>query len=218
MSDELTVVEKFIEEFLIELMAKRVMSTAIQASSTQGVQASPSTARGSRPSRTADEKRTKHKDDLVNVNLIPSALPYYIPPLADTVNHDSVLRDFDYTVITAYLQKGIHVVRPQLERIPTLKISDYNLEDCKTYGMLVPHNYLTKMKGKRSNIIPQPWTMNIAQYTILNVMKIPHFGRHQEVNACVKIMFSCLHSSYLWLYGRITVDLALIHRITELSK
>jgi hypothetical protein len=122
------------------------------------------------------------------------------------VSRDSVPRDFDYTVITAYLPKGIQAVRPQLERIPTLKISDYNLGDRKSYGMLAPHKYLTKTKGKKSKIIPQPWTMDIARSTVLNVMKIPHFGRHQEVNACVKLLLSCFHGGYLWLDRCITVD------------
>jgi hypothetical protein len=49
----------------------------------------------------------KHRDDLANVKLIPSILPDYIPPLAGAVSRDSVPRDFDYTVITAYLPKGI---------------------------------------------------------------------------------------------------------------
>jgi hypothetical protein len=48
-------------------------------------------------------------------------------------------------------------------------------------------------------------------------MKIPHFGRHQEVNACVKLLLSCYHDGYLWLDHRITVDPTLIHRITGLS-
>jgi hypothetical protein len=181
------------------------------------VQASPSTAHGSGPSRAATEKRTKHRDDLANAKLIPSILPDYIPPLAGVVSRDSVPRDFDYTVITAYLPKGIQAVRPQLERIPTLNISDYNLGDRKSYGMLAPHKYLTKTKGKKSKIIPQPWTMDIARSTVLNVMKIPHFGRHQEVNACIKLLLSCFHGGYLWLDRRITVDPALIHRITGLS-
>jgi hypothetical protein len=75
MSDELNVMEKSVEEVLIDLMAKKVMSTGIQASSTRGVQASPSTARGSRPSQATVEKRTKHRDDLVNAKLIPTILP-----------------------------------------------------------------------------------------------------------------------------------------------
>jgi hypothetical protein len=48
-------------------------------------------------------------------------------------------------------------------------------------------------------------------------MKIPHFGRHQEVNAYVKLLLSCFHGGYLWLDRCITIDLVLIHRITGLS-
>jgi hypothetical protein len=87
------------------------MSTGVQASSTRGLQSSPSTAHVSGPSRPLVEKRTKHKDDLENVKLIPSILPKYIPPLAGTVNHHSVPRDFEYTMVTLYLPKGIHPAR-----------------------------------------------------------------------------------------------------------
>ena len=59
--------------------------------------------------------------------------------------------------------------------------------------------------------------MNLAQSTLLNVMNIPHFGRHQEVNACVKMLLSCYHGRYLWLNCHITMDPTLINRITGLS-
>jgi hypothetical protein len=49
-------------------------------------------------------------------------------------------------------------------------------------------------------------------------MKIPHFGRQQEVNACVKLLLKIYHGGYLWLKRRITVDPALINRITRLRK
>jgi hypothetical protein len=48
-------------------------------------------------------------------------------------------------------------------------------------------------------------------------MNIPHFGRHQEVNACVKLLLSRYHGGYLWLESRITVDLTQINQITGLS-
>jgi hypothetical protein len=84
MSDELSVVEKVVEEVLIDLMTERVMSmsTGVQASSTRGLPASPSTAHGAGPSRPSDEKRTKHRDDLANAKLIPTILPTYLPPLS----------------------------------------------------------------------------------------------------------------------------------------
>ena len=55
------------------------------------------------------------------------------------------------------------------------------------------------------------------QSTLLNVMKIPHFGRHQEVNVCVKHLLLCFHTRHLWLDRHIIVDPSLIHRITGLS-
>jgi hypothetical protein len=217
MSDELSAAEKIVEEVLIDLMVEKVMSSSIQASSTKGVQASLSTARGSGPSQVVTEKRIKHRDDLANAKLIPTILPNYIPPLADAVSRDSVPRNFDYTMVTMGLPKGIRAVRAQKDKITTLKFNDFNLGDHKNHSMLSPYKYLTRTKGKNSKIIPQPWTMNLAQCTLLNVMKIPHFGRHQKVNACVKILLSCYHGSYLWLYRHITFDLTLIHRIIRLS-
>jgi hypothetical protein len=109
------------------------------------------------------------------------------------VNRDSVPRDFDYILVTAYLPKGIPKGKPQPDKIMTLNINEINLGDCKNFSMLSPHRYLTRTKGKNLRIIPQPWTMDLTQSTILNVMKIPHFGRHQEVNACVKLLLSSFH-------------------------
>jgi hypothetical protein len=42
MSGDLSIVEKSIEEILIDLMAKKVLSTGVHASSMRGVKASPS--------------------------------------------------------------------------------------------------------------------------------------------------------------------------------
>jgi hypothetical protein len=58
------VLEKSVEEILVELMTEKVMSVGIQASSTGGLQAYPSTARHS---SCTTEKRSKHRDDLANV-------------------------------------------------------------------------------------------------------------------------------------------------------
>ena len=132
------------------------MSVGVQESSTRGVQYSPSTACGAGTSRIATEMRTKHRDDLTNANLIPNILHAYIPPLSDAVNRDSVPRDFDYALVTTYLPKEIRVVFIDQDKIAALKFSDFNLGDRKAYNMLTPHKYLTRMKGKNSNIIPQP--------------------------------------------------------------
>jgi hypothetical protein len=156
MSTDFSAVEKVVEEFLIDLMNKRVMlmSAGVQASSTRTVQASPSTARRAGPSRSSAEKRTKHKADLTNENLIPTMLPNYILPMAGVVNRDSVPCDFEYTIITAYLSKGICVVRTDRDKIATLRFIKFNLGYHNIYGMLTPYKYLTRTKGKNSKIIP----------------------------------------------------------------
>jgi hypothetical protein len=82
------------------------MSIGFQASSTRGVKAYPSTARAG-TSRVDAERRNKHKDDIANAKLVPSILPFYIPPLSGEINRDSVPRDFEYTLVIAYLPKGV---------------------------------------------------------------------------------------------------------------
>jgi hypothetical protein len=222
MSDELSAIEKVVEEFFTDLMAERVMSerrmfSGVQASSLGGVQVSPSTAHDAGTSRTTTETRTKHIDDIANAKMIPCIFPVYIPPLSGKINCDSVPRDFEYNLITVYLLKGVRAVRADQDKLATLKFSDFNLGDCKTYNMLVPHKYLTKTKGRNLNIVLQSWTQNLAHSTLLNVMKIPHFGRHQEVNACVRLLLSCYQDGYLWLDRRITVDPTMINRIIGLN-
>jgi hypothetical protein len=74
-----------------------------------------------------------------------------------------------------------------------------------------------KTTGKKPKIVPQLWIKDIMRLMILNVMKIPHFGRHQEVNACIKLLLSCYHGGYLWLDRCITMDPTLIRLVTRLS-
>jgi hypothetical protein len=126
-----------------------------------------------------------------------SVLPDYILHLAGAVNRNNIPCDFEYMLITAYMLKGIHVVGSQLGHIPTLKNNEFNIGDIKNYTMLLPHRYLMKMTGKKPHIVSQLWIKEISQSTILNVMKIPHFGRHQEVNACVKVLLLFYHKGYL---------------------
>jgi hypothetical protein len=139
MSGDLRAVEKYIKEILVELKEEKVLSVGVHASSTRGVQASPSTACRSGPSDTSKEKRSKHHNNLENVKLIPSILLDYIPPMAGMVICDSVPRDFEYTLITTYLPKGICAFGLQLGQIMKLNINDFNLGDCNNYGMLAPH-------------------------------------------------------------------------------
>jgi hypothetical protein len=153
----------------------------------------------------------------VNANLILSILLAYLPPLSDVISQDSVLRDFEYELVTAYFPKGICVVHVDQDNIAMLKFSDFSLGNRKVYNILSRKKYLTRTKGNNSKIIPQSWTHKLVQSTLLNVMKILHFGRHKEVNTCVKLLLNYYHGGYLWLNHHITTDPTLINQITRMS-
>jgi hypothetical protein len=152
MSGEPNYLEKSVEEFIRKLMADRPISEGIQASSTRGLQASPSIVR-STCINPITEQRSKHRGDLGNMKHIPSILPEYIFPLDDVVNHDSILPNFEYSVFTVYILKGIHIVGSQLGQIPLLKHNDFNLGDRKNYATLSPHHYLKKTTAKKPLLI-----------------------------------------------------------------
>ena len=78
---------------------------------------------------------------------MPSILPAYIPPLSSEINRDSVPRDFEYTLVTAYLPKGVCTYCVDQDKVMALKFCDFNLGDHKAYNMLTPSKYLTRTKG-----------------------------------------------------------------------
>jgi hypothetical protein len=70
MSGEKTKLENSIEEVLKKFMDDRAMSEGVQALSTRGLQASPSTGRRSGRTNPVTEKQSKHRDDLANAKQI----------------------------------------------------------------------------------------------------------------------------------------------------
>jgi hypothetical protein len=221
MSDELTALKESFIEVLLDLFTERVMSESrmsigVKASSMRGVQASPLTSR-ERTSRASAERRTKNKDNIANGKLVSSMLPNYIPHLSSDINRDSVPRDFEYTLVITYLPKGVRTYHSNQDKVTVLNFSNFNLGDRKVYSMVSLYKYLTRTKGKNLKLLPQQWMINLAQSTLLNVMKIPHFGKHQEVNVCVKLLLESYHGGYMWLDHHIIVDPTLINRIIGLS-
>jgi hypothetical protein len=152
MSDELSATEESVREVLASLRTERVMSergmsTRVQALSSRGVAASPSTTRAG-PSRQTTEKHTKHRDDIVNAKLILSIFPSYIPPLKGEINCESVPQDYDYPMITAYLLKGVRAVHTEQTKLAALKFCDFNLGDQKILQYAFPTQVSDNDKGE----------------------------------------------------------------------
>ena len=66
--------------------------------------------------------------------------------------------------------------------------------------------------------VPMEHVQILEHSGLLNLLRIPHFGRGAEVNSVVRILISCVHGGYLWLGNNIDLNIDLIHRITGLSK
>jgi hypothetical protein len=162
MSGELSELEKSFEEVLKNIMVEIPISKCVQASSTRGLQASPSTGHHSGRVNPGTEKRSKRRDNMANAKQIPSILHEYIPPLASFVNRDNIPQVYEYTIFTVYILKGMCVVKSQLGQIPLLKKNDFNLGDMKNYAMLEPHHYLMKTTGKKPRLISHPWIKKLA--------------------------------------------------------
>jgi hypothetical protein len=62
------------------------------------------------------------------------------------------------------------------------------------------------------------WETGLEKSGILNLLEVPHFGHSLEINACVKLLLSCVHGGTLWLDPPVSIDTALIARITGLPK
>jgi hypothetical protein len=111
MISEPSELEKVVEEVLNKIMADRSISKGVQASSTRGLQASPSTRHRSGRVNRVTEQRSKHCGYLATAKKIPSILPKYIQHLVGGVNRDNIPRDYEYTMFTPYILKGIRVVK-----------------------------------------------------------------------------------------------------------
>ena len=70
----------------------------------------------------------------------------------------------------------------------------------------------------KDDFVPMEHVQVLDQSGLLNLLKIPHFGRGPEVNAVVRVLLSCVHGGYLWLSNQIDLNVDLIHHITGLSK
>jgi hypothetical protein len=60
------------------------------------------------------------------------------------------------------------------------------------------------------------WVKGLQRVGILNLLEIPHFGTSTEINACFKLLLSCVHGGFLWLYKSMSIGTQLIAQIIGL--
>ena len=66
--------------------------------------------------------------------------------------------------------------------------------------------------------IIHPWVQHLDKSGLLGLINMPHFGRLNEANACVKQILACFHGGMLWLDTPIVIMVDLISEITGFPK
>lgn len=97
------------------------------------------------------------------------------------------------------------------------KYNDHDLTDEKKFHHFKPDTYL-KSEHDREVLLLVKWAKPIQRSTILNALRLPHFGRNPEINAVVKVLLFRVHGGYLSMDSMISLGPHLIARLTRLSK
>jgi hypothetical protein len=109
------------------------------------------------------------------------------------------------------------VEEDMLDFIPSLKYVDHDVTHEKKFPELASGKYLKRYISAETKIVviePEIWETGLHKPSILNLFDIPHFVRSADINACVKMLLSCVHGCFLWLDRPISIDTYSIVHIT----
>jgi hypothetical protein len=118
-----------------------------------------------------------------------------------------------YPLETSPVPPGVSIEGDMLDKVVSLKFMDHDITDEQKFPELAREKYLcTKsIPGTRAIVLEtQVWETRLEKLGILNLMEIPHFRHSLEINACVKLLLSCIHGGTLWLDPPVSIDTALI--------
>ena len=108
-----------------------------------------------------------------------------------------------------------------LGHIQNLKYQEYNLQDPKNFSQFQDDQYMCKridLATQAEVLASQDWIERLAPSSLLNLLRIPHFGWSPELNIVVNVLLSCVHDRYLWLDHKMDLNVDVIHQIIVLSK
>jgi hypothetical protein len=124
-----------------------------------------------------------------------------------------------YLLVEPSIPEGIIVEGDMLGLMPTLKYVDHDVTCENKFMELVLGKFFLKSISSKAHMIfiePQVWARGLQKVGLLKLFNIPHFGRIQEITACMKMLLSFVHRGYLWLDRPISIDIYLIVHIKVL--
>jgi hypothetical protein len=114
---------------------------------------------------------------------------------------------------------GVRVKSDLLGHVEKLKYSDHDVTDTEKFPEFTKKVYLqTVGMNAVGEPIDQPlqWATGLEKTGILGLLELPHFGRGQYTNSCIKQLMAVTHGGDIWLDKLISIDVELIAHITGL--
>jgi hypothetical protein len=100
-----------------------------------------------------------------------------------------------------YLLDAVVSMEDMLGKVPKLRYLDHDVCDTKKFPYLVEEAYLanTWEIGPLGKPIMEPtqWITWLYNFGIMNLLKIPHFGRCKNVGLCIKKFLAPVHGGIL---------------------
>jgi hypothetical protein len=103
--------------------------------------------------------------------------------------------------------------------VTAIKYSDHDVVNVTKFPYLASQNYLERRgEGSSSMLVLEStqWILGIYNTGIINLLYVPHFGRSNHINACIKKLISCVHDGILWMDRTVHITVELIVGITGL--
>lgn len=136
----------------------------------------------------------------------------------------SVKAPKDLDTVHDYLQmplilEAVTLYGDMFGKIPVVNFDDYDLPNEKAFPKLVPKFYLERVVYVGVvKVEPMPWACGLSNAGILNLLRIPHFGRYPIMDICVRQRLALVHDGRLRIKRKIPINAVLNHPITDLPK
>jgi len=121
-----------------------------------------------------------------------------------------------------FLPDAVSTVDDMMGKVPKLRYAGHDVSDATKFLELVEDNYLinTGEIGPLGWWVldPAQWITWLYNLGITNILYILHFGRNKNVIIYIKYLVSWVHRGILWMEIPMKIDVALISKITGLSR
>ena len=125
-------------------------------------------------------------------------IPRYVDPTWPGVKPRKLTKNQRYPPKLPPLPEGMIFLGDIISALTKMKYEDHDfllLKDVTDE----PYQLVPTIPSAPILWIPHPWAQGLDKSRLLGLINMPHFGRLNEENACVKKLLACFHVGMLWL-------------------